>query len=102
MKIPRERTNLDGRSEEYRKGYRSGYNVAMDKVKRQEEKEKRIKGNLHDISRLRVVEVGCWLHIEGDDDTYICPFCENPTYCEGDYVPKFCMECGADMRGGRE
>lgn len=25
MKIPRERTNLDGRSEEYRKGYRSDH-----------------------------------------------------------------------------
>lgn len=21
---------------------------------------------------------------------------------ESDYIPKFCMECGADMRGGRE
>jgi len=41
---------------------------------------------------------GEWLHIEGDDDTYICPFCKTATYCEGDYVPKFCMECGADMR----
>ena len=44
---------------------------------------------------------GTWLHIEGGDDTYICPFCKNATYCEGDYVPKFCMECGSDMRGGR-
>lgn len=92
------RINLEGKSEEYKKGYHCGYETAMQKQERNHRKKTQ-DSNLVDISKLRIVERGAWLHIEGDDDTYICPFCENTTYCEGDYVPKFCMECGNDMRG---
>lgn len=92
------RVNLEGKSEEYKKGYHCGYETAMQKQERKHKKKEPKSSNLVDVSKLRIVERGTWLHIEGDDETYICPFCENTTYCEGDYVPKFCMECGADMR----
>lgn len=71
------------------------------KRKRQEKEQYQV-NHLHDISKLRLCEKGTWLHIEGDDETYICPFCETQTYVEGDYVPKFCMECGNQLKGGND
>lgn len=92
--MTRTRTNFDGRSEEYKKGYKSGYTVALEKLRRQEKKEEKQISHLIDISKLRLIKAGVWLHIEGDDETYICPFCETRTYIEGEYMPKYCMECG--------
>jgi hypothetical protein len=91
------RNNLDGKSEDYKKGYHCGYETAMRKQERKHRKKTQ-DSNLVDVSKLRIVERGTWLHIEGDNETYICPFCENTTYCEGDYIPKFCMECGNQLK----
>lgn len=88
----------EGRSEDYKKGYQCGYTAALQKINHRKKKEAEKQGNLLELSKLRLCERGIWIHIEGDDNTYICPFCENHTYCEGDYVPKFCMECGNELK----
>ena len=77
--------NKKEHSEEYKKGYQYGYRVATRKKQ----------SNLVDISL--IPQIGEWYHIEGDDNTFVCPFCENHTYTEDDYIPKFCMECGAKL-----
>ena len=76
-------------SEEYERGYRCGYQTAVNKGK------DRKKSSLVDISL--IPKHGNWYHIEGDDNTFVCPFCETHTETEGDYYPKFCMECGAKL-----
>lgn len=76
-------------SEEYERGYRCGYQTAVNKGK------DRKKSSLVDISL--IPKQGNWYHIEGDDNTFVCPFCETHTETEGDYYPKFCMECGAKL-----
>lgn len=84
-------------SEEYKKGYRVGYNSGYQRAQAKAQAEKT---DVIDFAFIR--SRGKWYHIEGDDETFVCPFCETHTYAEGDYIPKFCMECGAEMRGVEE
>ena len=53
------------------------------------------------IKRIVNTPYGKWkiyTDCEGKNTRYTCPFCEHrrETFA---YIPKFCEECGADMRG---
>lgn len=87
-------------SEEYMKGYHCGYVNGINSVRRPRKSVSRPREKdcgLIDISL--IPKQGKWRHIEGDDNTFVCPFCETHTYTEenSDYIPKFCMECGSKL-----
>lgn len=73
------------KSEEYRKGYKAGY-----------QQGKRSTKSLHDLTVLVR-----WEQIDGDDETFHCPRCGENFYSENKQAPNFCWYCGAqslDMR----
>ena len=86
---------MSEKSDDYRLGYRAGYQAARKKNKKE----------LTDLSKLRIVGSATWIPIEFDGyadgypvaSAWECSNCGKEVRCERDDLDAFCGGCGCAM-----